>query len=109
MAIARQPYPVEVRRQVDGEFMEVVWNDGHTSRYAWSYLRGWCPCAQCQGHSGTRRFVSTPTAQLERVALVGRYALNLRWRDGHETGIYTYAYLRELCPCCHAQEPHRAS
>jgi DUF971 family protein len=31
------------------------------------------------------------------LSLVGRYALNFRWSDGHETGIYSFRYLRELC------------
>ena len=31
------------------------------------------------------------------VSIVGRYALNFRWSDGHETGIYSFRYLRELC------------
>lgn len=101
---AGRPYPIEVRRDAGEQSMQVTWSDSHVSRYPWNYLRGWCPCAQCQGHSGTRRFVEVTSVQLQHVSLVGRYALNLRWSDGHETGIYTFAYLRELCPCCQPQE-----
>ncbi len=38
---------------------------------------------------------------------VGRYALNFVWSDGHDSGIYTYSLLRELCPCqaCRGQAP----
>lgn len=35
--------------------------------------------------------------QIADIAVVGRYALNFRWSDGHETGIYSFRYLRELC------------
>ena len=35
-----------------------------------------------------------------RLSPVGRYALQFEWSDGHDSGIYTYEYLRELCPCC---------
>ena len=31
---------------------------------------------------------------------VGNYGISIRWSDGHETGIYTFKQLRELCPCC---------
>jgi len=31
---------------------------------------------------------------------VGRYAVQIAWTDGHDSGIYTFEYLRELCPCC---------
>jgi DUF971 family protein len=35
--------------------------------------------------------------EIKDLSLVGRYALNFRWSDGHETGIYSFRYLRELC------------
>ena len=40
-------------------------------------------------------------ASLERLHVepVGNYALNFRWSDGHSTGIYTFEYLRKICPC----------
>ena len=59
-------------------------------------IRGWCPCAACQGHEGTRNFVPVTEAQLVGVEGVGRYAVRLIWADGHETGMYPYDYLREL-------------
>jgi DUF971 family protein len=34
---------------------------------------------------------------IQDISIVGRYALNFRWSDGHETGIYSFRYLRELC------------
>jgi DUF971 family protein len=35
----------------------------------------------------------------ERAELVGRYALQIFWNDGHSTGIYSFDYLRSLCSC----------
>jgi len=35
--------------------------------------------------------------EIKEMSIVGRYALNFRWNDGHETGIYSFRYLRELC------------
>ena len=35
--------------------------------------------------------------EIRDISIVGRYALNFRWSDGHETGIYSFRYLRELC------------
>lgn len=40
-----------------------------------------------------------PAARPLRAELVGRYALQIFWSDGHSTGIYTFPYLREICPC----------
>jgi DUF971 family protein len=39
------------------------------------------------------------SAELERVETVGNYALQPVWKDGHSYGIYSWDYLRELCPC----------
>ncbi len=80
--------------------MRIRWSDGHTSEYPWPYLRGWCPCAVCQGHGGGHRYVEPPDhCELTGISLVGNYALNLLWADRHATGIYSYRYLRELCGC----------
>ena len=94
----RPPHPVEVRRLSEARVLQIEWSDAHVSEYPFAYLRGWCPCAACQGHGGERRFVHADS-DLARVNPVGRYALNPVWRDGHESGIYSYQYLRELCPC----------
>lgn len=95
----RPPHPVEVRRMVDERLLRVTWSDDHVSDYPFAYVRGWCPCAGCQGHGGDRRYVHAPDTDLAKIEVVGSYALNLKWGDGHETGIYSYRYLRELCPC----------
>jgi DUF971 family protein len=92
-------HPVEVRRRAAERQLQVTWNDGHVSCYPFEYLRGWCPCAACQGHSGEHHYVSGQNTELTKIAVVGRYALNLAWGDGHDTGIYSYRYLREICPC----------
>ena len=98
-------HPVEVRRLADQRLLRIAWSDGHLREYPVAYLRGWGPCAACQGHGGERRFVHG-NSDLERIELVGRYALTPVWADGHETGIFSYQYLRGLCPCaeCAAED-----
>jgi len=80
---------------------EIEWADGHKGIYPHVVLRGYCPCAGCQGHSGTISFQAASGAQLELDAIepVGNYALRLTWFDGHGSGIYSYKYLRALCQC----------
>ncbi len=92
-------HPVEVRRLSAERAVQIAWSDGHVSRYDFAYLRGWCPCAGCQGHSGERRYIAAENTDLAKIDIVGNYALSLTWGDGHDTGIYSYRYLRELCPC----------
>ena len=97
--------PTEVRRGADDKIVRIIWNDSHVSEYPWSYLRGWCPCAGCQGHGNEKRYVHAPPCDLVSIAVVGKYALSLTWSDGHDTGIYSYPYLRELCACPSCRTP----
>lgn len=87
--------------------MEIDWADGHGGVYPHEQLRGYCPCAQCQGHDGPIRFVEGGDLELTDVVEVGHYAVRLGWADGHATGIYSFRFLRELCACpaCASGDP----
>ena len=66
-------------------------------------MRAWrsCPCAQCVNEWTGERVLKPDSIsekiEIRDISVVGRYALNFRWSDGHETGIYSFRYLRELC------------
>ncbi|HEX2678105.1 MAG TPA: DUF971 domain-containing protein [Polyangiales bacterium] len=91
--------PLEVRAPRGGRVMEIDFADGHRAVYPHEILRGYCPCAVCQGHSGPIRFVPGGNEELVELAEVGDYALRMSWGDGHATGIYTFSFLRDLCSC----------
>jgi DUF971 family protein len=92
-------FPTEINYNKTKGVVRITWNDGHLGEYAAEYLRGYCPCALCQGHGTKRTYISVPNARLEEIRAVGNYAVEFRWQDGHSTGIYSYDYLRDLCPC----------
>jgi DUF971 family protein len=102
-------YPTEINHIKAEGLIRITWDDGHVGEYAQEYLRGYCPCALCQGHGVQRNFVSVPGARLQEIRAVGNYAIEFRWHDGHSTGIYTYDYLRSLCPCSSCKEPQSDS
>lgn len=91
--------PVEINHMKEKGLVRITWDDGHVGEYRKGYLRGHCPCALCQGHGGELKFIDVPDAKLAEIQAVGNYAIQFRWEDGHNTGIYTYDYLRSLCPC----------
>ena len=76
--------------------LEITWPSGHTTRYPHRILRGYCPCAGCQGHSGSIKYVDGGNLELRDLEAVGNYALSLTWGDAHNAGIYTYQYLHDL-------------
>jgi DUF971 family protein len=88
--------PVRVRAPRGARVLEVHWADGYTGKIPHELLRGYCPCAGCQGHSGTIKFVPGGDLELESISQVGNYALQLVWGDQHGSGIYSFKYLRSL-------------
>ena len=110
--IATTPEKVRVLL-TEGKGVEIDWADGHKSAWSFAWLRNACPCATCHEEresSGRRPGVPRPETQMPlrmykdpaqpvEVIPVGKYALKFRWNDGHETGIYSWEYLRRVCEC----------
>ena len=76
--------------------MSITWADGHNSSYPHRILRGYCPCAGCQGHGGTIEFQPPTNLEIRALEKVGNYAVSLVWGDGHASGIYSFRFLRSL-------------
>lgn len=97
--------PVEINHVKAAGRVRITWDDGHVGEYPAEYLRGYCPCAACQGHGAgmQTQFITVPNVKLMEIHPVGNYAIAFHWDDGHSTGIYTYDYLRSLCPCAHCK------
>jgi DUF971 family protein len=91
----------EVRRLPAERRLRLTWSDGHSAEYDYDYVRGWCPCAMCQGHSSStiRYQPASGPVTAESIQPVGNYAISIGWSDGHSTGIYRFDFLRQVCPC----------
>jgi ATP-binding protein involved in chromosome partitioning len=87
-------------RQGGPRTLEIVWADGHESRYDVRELRLACGCARCVDEwTGEERLdgASVPAdVRPVRIERVGRYAIQIEWSDGHASGIYPFRRLREL-------------
>ena len=92
--------PREIKHE-DDSTLRITWADSQECRYRAAELRRACPCAQCVNEWTGERVLKPENVDEEirfsDLNIVGRYALNFRWSDGHETGIYSFRYLRELC------------
>lgn len=89
--------------QLIGDELAVRWSDGDESYLPLELLRRACPCASCGGEPDVLGNVvrphvryTTESFQLSSWNLVGGYAIQPRWSDGHSTGLYSYLYLRRL-------------
>jgi len=99
--------PTEIRHKRGAQRVLVTWSDGHETVFPLDYLRSWCPCAMCQGHTGESRYLELEGQELVHLEAVGNYAVSFTWQDGHNTGIYPYRLLRRLCPCPACGGPKR--
>ena len=107
---AVQPGKVRVDK-TGGTGMSIEWRDGHRSHWSFRWLREACPCATChearEGEGRAPGVAKPKPASLlpmyeaaprpQEVEAVGKYAIKFHWNDGHEAGIYSWDYLRNVC------------
>ena len=97
--------PTNINVQRESGTLTIDWADRHRSEHDATTLRLMCPCAFCRGEAGqsgwldTNPVLTADQIQIVAAGLVGQYALNLSWGDGHDTGYYTWESLRTSCTC----------
>jgi DUF971 family protein len=87
-----------------GTELAVKWDDGAEDFIALEKLRHACPCAGCKGevdilgnlYKNPDRPLTAKAFELVKIASVGGYAIQPVWADGHNTGIYSFEYLRRV-------------
>ena len=131
----RKPASVKVHVS-SGAGVDITWADGHASHYDFAYLREECPCAMCNDErhekgagAGKRHAIekrkslargaapalSSPLLPMFKPKLtaksahaVGNYALQIDFNDGHATGIFSFDFLRTICPCEECAREYRS-
>src|SRR5262252_10006013 len=118
----RKPTSVKVHVSTNAG-VDITWSDGHASHYDFVYLREQCPCATCNDErdkkaslaGASTAFASSPVLPMFKpkprataATQVGNYAIQISFSDGHSTGIYSYDYLRFICPCAECKPVARA-
>ncbi|HTL58682.1 MAG TPA: DUF971 domain-containing protein [Candidatus Limnocylindrales bacterium] len=89
-----------------GDELAIKWDDDTESFISLENLRRACPCAECKGemdvmgnlYKGPERALTPAAFQLQRITLVGTYAVQPVWADGHSSGLYSFDYLRRIAP-----------
>lgn len=88
----------------DKETLYIKWADETESRISLKYLRDECPCAGCKGETILLKTYRPPVPQvntpgryeIKNIETVGDYAIQITWKDRHNTGIYTWDYIIDL-------------
>jgi DUF971 family protein len=95
--------PLKISLNKNSELL-IVWNDDSVNEIKLKLLRDECPCAGCKGETILGKVhlpIFLPTYkpgmyEIKNIETVGVYAIQLFWKDNHNTGIYTYEYLQLL-------------
>jgi DUF971 family protein len=84
--------------------LSILWEDNSETLLSLKYMRDECPCASCKGETILLRTYRPPSPKIitpemyevKNIEVVGDYAIQITWNDGHNTGIYSWDYLKEL-------------
>jgi prepilin-type processing-associated H-X9-DG protein len=124
--------PASVKVHVSsGAGVDISWADGHASHYDFAYLRKECPCAMCNDErqkkadglqkneqlkkgNASASPLSSPLLPMFKAKIaaktaqaVGNYALQIDFNDGHTAGIFSFDFLRNICPCAECAREFR--
>src|SRR5512132_1993199 len=94
----KSPHPTGITLHQQSRVLEVAFDDGHTYRLPYEYLRVYSPSAEVRGHGPGQETlqIGKKAVTITSVEPVGHYALRPTFSDGHDTGIYSWEYLHEL-------------
>lgn len=96
------PFPTALHLDRAANVLEIEWEDETRSALGGAALRWACPCAECRGEMGAPgrldavQDLPEDELSLDNAELIGQYAVQLAFRSGHATGIYTFPALRKL-------------
>lgn len=114
------PIPIDQRKKPTavkihvktGAGVDIAWADGHSSHFDFGFLRDNCPCATCNDERAKKESLAglnlpaspllplyKPKPRAQAATQMGNYAVQISFNDGHSTGIFSYDYLRTICPC----------
>lgn len=91
-------------KKTDNESLQIIWDDNNVSEITLTELRDKCPCVHCQGETVIfssyipikSPFKAAGFYEIEKIETVGNYAVLITWKDGHNTGIYSWEFLWEI-------------
>ncbi len=92
------PWPTEITLHKTSRRLDVAFNDGQQYQFPIEYLRVYSPSAEVRGHGPGQETLQTGKrhVSIEEIIPVGSYAIQIRFSDGHDTGIFSWDYLKDL-------------
>lgn len=94
----KHPKPTDIKLHQKSRILELSFDDGTSYNLPAEYLRVYSPSAEVRGHAPGEEVlqVGKENVNIEGVQPVGTYAIVLQFDDGHDTGIYSWEWLKKL-------------
>ncbi len=92
------PQPESINLHQKSRILEITFSDGQNFELSCEFLRVYSPSAEVKGHGPGQSVLQTgkENVSIKKIEPVGHYAVKLIFDDGHETGLYAWAYFYEL-------------
>jgi DUF971 family protein len=92
------PRPTDIKLRTQSRVLDVIFDDGSHFELPFEYLRVYSPSAEVRGHGPGQETlqVGKERVMVTKVEPMGHYAIKLVFDDGHDSGLFTWAYLHEL-------------
>ncbi len=91
--------PTQIIEESDSR-VSIKWSDDSETAYSAAELRRVCPCASCRDEWTGAKILDESSVPddmtFSKISIVGRYALNFQFSDGHDTGIFSFEYLLKM-------------
>ena len=90
--------PKDIKLRQKSKLLELIFEDGRRSSFSYEFLRVHSPSAEVRGHSLDQAVLqlNKVSVGISRLDLVGSYALKITFDDGHDTGLYSWEYFKDL-------------
>lgn len=95
-----------ISNQIRTGALNIVWSDGRQQRFTHVFLREKCQCTECKSLrlQGKHIHIQPERLRIAKIHPVGAYGIQLVFSDGHDRGVYPWAYLRELIQGQHEEQ-----
>jgi DUF971 family protein len=95
----KAPMPVNIAVHQQSKFLELGYPDGKNYQLPFEFLRVWSPSAEVRGHGIGQETLQTGKRHvvISNIEQVGHYAIKPVFDDGHDSGIFSWEYLYEMC------------
>ena len=96
--MASSPTPIAINLQQKSKLLHIVFNDQTECKLSCEFLRVYSPSAEVQGHHPSQAVlqIGKENVNILKISPIGQYAIKLHFSDGHDTGLYSWAYLYKL-------------